>query len=188
MILSLQIYLWLHSGKYFYLFLFSNEFHDFRTVPVDVFPSLNINDAIRFILNNNINQTLNNEPLTVYQEEIFEIIEQLREYPQKMFMYLRKNFAKQFDIDLYIITFDNEKFSLITENNYGKQNKAFLLFNEDNTVCGPLYTISTNGNHETVFSVNDIDIDMDVYLYVAQLNYRSKIFIQIFYVKILLFA
>jgi hypothetical protein len=166
--------------------LFPNEFHDFRTVPADVFPSLNIRDAIRFILDNNINRRTN-ETLTEHQEQIFEIIEQLHVCPQTMFMCLRKNFAKQFDIDLHIITFDNENFSLITENNYQKENMTFLVFNKDNTVRGPLYTISTNGTRETVFSVHNDEIPMDVYSYVAQLNDTSKIFIQIFYVKIPLF-
>jgi len=152
----------------------------FRTIAPDVFKCKNLLDAIGCILYYNTYQR-NNETLTEYQEQIFEIIEQLRERPQTMFMYLRKNFAKHFDIDLYIITFDNGNFSLSDKDNYDKKNMAFLSFNEDNTVCGPLYTISDNGTKETVFASENADIRLDVYLYVTELNHSSKIFFEYLY-------
>jgi hypothetical protein len=139
-------------------------------------------DAIREILQNNSYQT-NNETLTEHQGQIYEIIENLREQPQKMFMYLRKYFAIHFDIDLYIIAFDNGKFSMINKDKYDKKTMAYMLFNEDNTVCGPLCTINDNGTRETVFDIDDIDIQLHVYMYVAQLNDKSKNLIQIFRLK-----
>jgi hypothetical protein len=99
-------------------------------------------------------------------------------------MYLCKHFAKHFDIDLYIIAFDNGKFSLINKDNHDKKNMAFLSFNKNNEVRGPLYTISDNGTNETVFSSDNVDIMLDVYMYVAQLNDSSKIFVRIFELKI----
>ncbi|CAF0937124.1 unnamed protein product [Adineta steineri] len=132
-----------------------------------VSPSPNLLDAIKFILNNNIKQG-NNETLTEEQEEIFQIVEKLCIEPRTMFAYLRKNFAKYFDIDLQPIVFDNGKF-LVIEDNYGKDNKAFLLFNKDNTVHGPLYIKNSKGTTETVFSADDY-IELFVTIYVSTIN------------------
>ncbi|CAF0808229.1 unnamed protein product [Adineta steineri] len=139
-----------------------------RDIHPNVFPTSNLLDAIKFILTNNTKQR-NNETLTEYQEEIFQIVEKFYTQPQTMFEYLRKNFAKYFDIDLYPIVFENENFSLITENNYEKNNKAYLSFNKDNTVHGPLYKTNVNGTTETVFSAND-NIQVEVYMFVMELN------------------
>lgn len=139
----------------------------------------NLLDALQSILYYNKSQG-NNETFTVDQEQIFEIIEHLRENPQKMFMYLRKHFAKHFDIDLCIVAFDNGKFTLIKKNDYNKNTMAFLSFNKDNTVHGPLYITNVDGTRETIFFSNDNDICIDVYMYVAQLNTTSKIFLRYF--------
>ncbi|CAF0782970.1 unnamed protein product [Adineta steineri] len=136
----------------------------------EVFEASNLLYAIEFILYNNTKHR-NNETLTEVQADLFQIVENLHIQPQKMFMYLRQNFAKYFDIDLYPIAFVNEEFSLITENNDENKNKAFLLFNEDNTVRGPLYTKNGSGTTETVFSANyDTQVDVDSYLFGLNLS------------------
>ncbi len=183
MILFLQVHHHVHCGKYFiiiYIYINFLIFIIFRTIPSDVFKCKTLLDAIRCILNHNAYQK-NNETLTEQQEQVFEIIEQLREHPQTMFMYLCKNFAMHFDIDLYIIAFDNGKFSLINKNNKDKKNMAFLSFNEDHQVCGPLYTVNDNGTMEIVFASDNADILLDVYMYVTELNHSSKKFFEYLY-------
>ncbi|CAF0844276.1 unnamed protein product [Adineta steineri] len=133
-----------------------------------VFQTSNLVDAIKYILNNNKNKE-NNETLTEKQAEIFQIVEKLYTQPQTMFANLRKKFAKYFDIDLYPIVFDNGNYSLITKNNYGEENKAFLLFKKDNTVDGPLFIKNGNGTIATVFSAND-PFELFVTIYVSLLN------------------
>jgi hypothetical protein len=64
--------------------------------------------------------------------------------------------------------------------NHDKKYTAFVTFNKDHTIRGPLYTTNVNGTTETVFSVDNIDIILDVYMDIAQLNDISKIFIRIF--------
>jgi len=186
MILFLRACLRVQCGKYFFIiYIYTNFifFIVFRSIVPDVFKCMNMLEAIGCILYNNTYQK-NIETLTETQVQIFEIIEQLRE-PQKMFMYLRKHFAIQFDIDLYIIAYENGKFSLINQDNYNKKKMAFLSFNEDNTVCGPLYTVNVNGTKKTVFSSNNNDIRVDVYVYVTQLNSNSKILLEYFNGKFL---
>ncbi|CAF4557435.1 unnamed protein product [Rotaria sp. Silwood1] len=117
--------------------------HHVLTTYPDVFPCKTLIDAIRYILCNNSFQG-SNATLTEVQEQIFEIIEKLNTLPQIMFEYLRKHFAKHFDIDLYIIAFINEKFSIIHDDNYDKANIAYLQLNKDNTVQGPLYIKKVN--------------------------------------------
>ncbi|CAF2656372.1 unnamed protein product [Rotaria sp. Silwood2] len=143
--------------------------HSVRTNYPDVFLCKTLLDAIRHILSNNSFQG-SHATLTEDQEQIFEIIENLNTCPDTMFKYLRKHFAKHFDIDLYIMAFINEKFSLIHDDSYDKANVAYLLLNKDNTVQGPLYITSVNGNNETVFSKGDPDIHVDMYIYLAHLN------------------
>ncbi|UJR37545.1 hypothetical protein I4U23_030246 [Adineta vaga] len=140
-----------------------------RSASPDVFPSQTLTDAVRCILDNNT-KNRNNQILTEYQVEIFEIIEQLHSSPKKLCHYLTKDFAKYFDIDLYLITFDNNEFCLNMENNYGKEHKAFLLLNKDYTVRGPLYTINTDGTKQSVFCNDDSLIQVEIYCYILQLN------------------
>lgn len=148
----------------------------FRSIVPDVLLCKNLLDALKSILYYNTSQG-NNETLTEVQDQMFEIIEQLREHhPQKMFHYLCKNFAKHFDIELCIITYDNGKFSLIHKDDYNKEKIAYLSFNQDNTVRGPLYVTGADNTRETVFSKNDVDISIHAYIYVAQLNDKSKVF------------
>jgi hypothetical protein len=97
-----------------------------------------------------------------------------------MFECLQEHFAKHFDTNLTIIAFDNKKFSIINNVNHGQKYVAFLSFNKDNTVCGPLYTINVDGTRQTVFSTDNIDTRLDVYMYVDQLNNISKNFFEYF--------
>jgi hypothetical protein len=110
----------------------------------DIFRCGNLLDAIRFILENNTYQK-NNATLSVLQEDIFVVIEQLRVCPPKMFQYLQEKFVKHFDIYLYIIAFDNGRFSLMNTINHDKKYTAFVTFNKDHTIRGPLFTMFENG-------------------------------------------
>ncbi|CAF1158005.1 unnamed protein product [Rotaria sordida] len=139
-----------------------------RTIYPDAFPCKTLSDAVRYILSNNSFQG-SNATLTVHQEDVFEVIEQLKVCPSKMFESLRTYFAKFFDIDLYIIGFINEKFSIIHDDKHDKANMAYLQFNKDHTIYGPLYITSVNGNNETVFS-KDAGIHVDICIYVVHLN------------------
>ncbi|CAF3554591.1 unnamed protein product [Rotaria sordida] len=140
-----------------------------RTIYPDAFPCKTLSDAVRYILSNNSFQG-SNATLTVHQEDVFEVIEQLKVCPSKMFESLRTYFAKFFDIDLYIIGFINEKFSIIHDDKHDKANMAYLQFNKDHTIYGPLYITSVNGNNETVFSKEDAGIHVDICIYVVHLN------------------
>ncbi len=136
-------------------------------------------DAIRFIVYHNTHQK-NIATLSVSQEEVFIIIEQLRVCPQTMFKCLHDHFAEHFDIYLYIIAFDNGRFSLMNKTTHDKKHTAFVTFNKDHTIRGPLYTKNVNGTTKTVFTGNNHNILIDVYMYIAQLNDIGKIFVQIF--------
>ncbi|CAF3381190.1 unnamed protein product [Rotaria socialis] len=132
----------------------------------------NLVEAIQFILSNN-NQSNNGTILTESQVEIFEIIEQLRLCPTKMYMYAIKKFADNFNIHLYIIGYHQGKLELINkyhstlENN--KESMAFLLFNEDHTVNGALYIEGNQDIKQTVFSSKEITL-YDVFYRLEQLN------------------
>jgi hypothetical protein len=136
-------------------------------------------EAIHFILFNNNNQN-NNQTLSENEKRIFDILEQFAECPQKMFMNLIKHFTEFYDIDLYIINFDGTKFNVLNRDNYlkesSKANIAFLSFNEDNTVCGPLCITIDNDNVQTVFSNDVLYIWHNIDDYLDELNKSSKRF------------
>lgn len=127
----------------------------------------------------NNNQSNNGTILTESQVEIFEIIEQLRLCPEKMYMYAIKKFTDIFNIYLYIVGYHQGKLELINkyhpllENN--KENMAFLLFNENNTVNGALYIEDNQGIQQTVFSCKEI-ILYDVLYRLEQFNDTSKFY------------
>ena len=62
------------------------------------------------------------------------------------------------------------------DDNYNKSNIAFLLFNEDNVVQGPLCITKENGNKQIVFSKNDYSSHEDMYIYMTWLNDNSNFF------------
>lgn len=113
--------------------------------------------------------------MTEEQEQVFEIIEQLYQSPEKMFMYLCKHFAKHYDIDLNLIICDNKKYSLMKNYIYEKKYVAFIKFDENNLICGPLYKTNVNGTVRTVFSVNNYDLCIDSYMYVTYLDDKRKV-------------
>lgn len=117
--------------------------------------------------------------MSTLQQDTFEIIEQLRECPHKMFEALHKHMEKHCDIDLYIIAYINGKFSMVPNQSHKHLPKACLLFNTDNSVCGPLYTINVRGDRKIVFSHDTYDSYFNRYMYTAQLNYTGKFFIHI---------
>lgn len=136
-------------------------------------------EGLRFILFNNKNQN-NNQTLTDNDARIFDIIEQFSECPQKMFTILIKNFTELYDTDLYIINFNGTKFNVFNEDSYlkekSKANMAFLSFNEDNTVFGPLFVTINGETIHTVFSCSDFDIWHHIDAYLEELNKSSKLF------------
>ncbi|CAF3743454.1 unnamed protein product [Rotaria sordida] len=125
-----------------------------RTIYPDAFPCKTLSDAVRYILSNNSFQG-SNATLTVHQEDVFEVIEQLKVCPSKMFESLRTYFAKFFDIDLYIIGFINEKFSIIHDDKHDKANMAYLQFNKDHTIYGPLYITSVNEPSTDILQIQE---------------------------------
>ncbi len=170
-----------HTLRYypFFRYYFNNFLLIFSAAYPDVLRWSTLLDAIKCIVYNNTYQK-NIATLSVSQEEVFTVIEKLRVCPKTMFKCLHDHFAEHFDIYLYIIAFDNGKFSLMNKINHDKKYTAFVTFNKDHTIHGPLCTKNVNGTTETVFSVDNRDIILDVYMYIAQLNDISKIFVRIF--------
>ena len=136
-------------------------------------------EAIHFILFNNNNQN-NNHTLSENEKRIFDILEQFTECPQKMFTNLIKHFTELYDIDLYIINFHGTKFNVLNKDNYleenSKANIAFLSFNEDNTICGPLCMTIDSDTVQTVFSNDVFYIWHNIDDYLDELNKSSKRF------------
>ncbi|CAF3858587.1 unnamed protein product, partial [Rotaria magnacalcarata] len=135
--------------------MFANARSIYREPTIVSKTCANLVEAIQFILSNN-NQSNNGTILTESQVELFQIIEHLRLFPAKMYMYAIKKFADFFNIHLYIIGYHQDKLELINKYHSALQNNkesmAFLLFNADNTVNGALYIEEKQDIKETVFS------------------------------------
>jgi len=146
---------------------------------VNVWACQTLVESLRFILFNNKNQN-NNQTLTDNDGRTFDIIEQFSECPQKMFKMLIKHFKELYDTDLFIINFDGTKFDVFNKESYlqgnQKPNMAFLSFNEDNMICGPLYVTIGNETIHTVFSYDNLHIWNHVDDYLEELNKSSKFF------------
>ncbi len=136
-------------------------------------------ESLQFILFNNKNKN-NNRTLTDNDGRIFDIIEQFSECPQTMFTILIKYFTKFYDTELFIINFDGTKFDVFNKESYLKENSktnmAFLSFNEDNMICGPLCVTIGNETINTVFSCADLHIWNLVDDYLEELNKSSMFF------------
>lgn len=145
-----------------------------RSPSFDILPCRTLPEAIQYVLNNNPFEK-NNQILKENEERLFEIIELASSNPKKMFSYLQRHFAEHFDIDLHVIGFVDEKFSLIKRTQNEKQRMAFIAFDKQNKIHGSLYTTNASGIAETVFTVDNGGINVDVYLYVMQLNDGNRI-------------
>ncbi len=136
-------------------------------------------ESLQFILFNNKNKN-NNRTLTDNDGRIFDIIEQFSECPQKMFTILIEHFTEFYDTELFIINFDGTKFDVFNKESYlkvnSKTNMAFLSFNEDNMICGPLCVTIGNETIDTVFSCADLHIWNLVDDYLEELNKSSMFF------------
>jgi hypothetical protein len=140
----------------------------------DVSPCENLMAAVRTILANarekNERQTLPSDS----EERIFEVVERLSVCPEQMFKYLIKTFVEIYDIDLIIIANKDGKFDQINteaqEPSLRKAKIAFLLFNKDYTVRGPLFMNNADGSIRTAFLLDDYLAKVDLYMYLLYLN------------------
>lgn len=154
---------------YFYSIISANS--------MTVWSCQTLSKAIQFILFNNKNED-NKHILTEEYARIFDVIEEFNECPHQMFTVLIKKFTELYDIDLYIINFNGTKFEVFNKYRYLKdgsnRNMAFLSFNEDNTICGPLCILMYDGTTQTIFSDSDFFVGHYVDDYLDELNRGYK--------------
>lgn len=114
------------------------------------------------------------------EERIFEVIECLRDHPETMFKYLIKHFTEIYDIDLIVSGYKEGKFDQINaesqETLFTKPTRAFLLFNKDNTVRGPMFITNVDGSMRTAFPSDCVLAKLDFRMYLAYLNNPGESF------------
>lgn len=133
----------------------------------------NLLNAIQIILEHKPQRT-NNEMLTEQQADVFEMIMEQKD-PQVMLDNTRRFVAKFFDIHLGIICFRSGEFTLVMDCAHHKDaDVAYLLLNEDNTVCGPLCDVDASNSKQTVFDSDDWSVELNVKMYINGLNHQSK--------------
>ena len=152
-----------------------NEFsHCSLSASFDVSLCETLPAAVRTILANAREGTERQTLPSDREERIFEVIEDLRDHPEKMFKYLITNFTEIYDIDLIVIGYREGKFVQINaeaqETLPTKPKQAFLLFNRDNSVCGPLFTTHVDGSIQAAFPCNCPSAKLYSYMYLAYLN------------------
>lgn len=122
----------------------------------------------------------NNKPITNGAIQTFKTIEDLPSSPKQKFQRFQQHFAEVFDCNLGIIAFDEGKFTLDMGSD-NRTRKAYICFNKDQTIRGPLYEVCPDGSIKTVFSssMEDFDFHISVHLYVCRLNDAGNILNQI---------
>lgn len=137
-----------------------------------VLPCDNLLNGIQNIIQHDPRRT-NDRMLTEQQAYVLEMI-MLQQNPLVMFNSICRYVAKSFDIDLFIVGYHSGEFTLIKSGTAERTHVAYLVFNEDHTVCGPLYRDGPSNVQETFFLSADHSVQWNVTLYIAGLNHRSE--------------
>ena len=146
----------------------------------DVAMCENLSAAVGLVVANAKEGTERQTLLSDREERIFELIECLRDFPEKMFKHLMKHFTEIYNIDLHIIVFHEGKFiKMHTEAQQRPDSEpkmACLVFNKNHTVHGSLFLTCVDGSIRTAFSSNCVEANLGLHLHLVYLNDSSQCF------------